>query len=164
MATLHDVMFDVLSRFASEITVVEVTLTLDTVAYASGDVLADTQEVEDAVRTEGGYGKVVAAVVLDKDDQAQGLDLVFMRSNESIGTENAALDMTDAEAEVLTGFIEVASGDYIDLTNSQIALVGGLNVPIYASAGTSVYMAAISRGTGTYTANGIVVKLFIEQY
>lgn len=175
--TLQDEMYNAMQKLADSstgwpyavtltpITMVEVTLSLDTSAYSSGDVLADTQEVASAVRSDGGYGRVVGVTVLDKDDQAQGLDLVFMRTNKSLGTENSALTMSDADAEELLGTVEVASGDYVDLTNNQIAMLGDLWVPVKAdTSSTSIFMGAISRGTGTYTASGIVVKVFIEQY
>jgi len=165
MSTLQDVTFDAMSRLAAPVTVIEVTLSLNTGIYASGDVLADTQVVAGATRHKDGYGKIIAAVVLDKDAQAQGLDLIFLKANVSLGTENSAPSMSDADAENLLGAIEVESGDFVDLTNNQIALAGDLYVPIVAASGTSdIYMAAMSRGTGTYTASGIVVQLFIEQY
>ena len=142
---------------------VEVTLSLDTSAYASGDVLAATQEVAN-VFSGRRRAWLESLVVLDKDDQAQGLDLVFLRSNASLGTENAAFSPSDAIAEEILTIVEVASGDYYDMTNSQIAIKSasagdaGMGVLLEAASGTSLFLGAISRGTGTYTASGVVLR------
>ena len=62
----------------------EVTLTLDTGAYADGDVMAATQEVANAVRQKGGRAVLQSVVVLDKDDQGKDFDLLILRTNVSI--------------------------------------------------------------------------------
>lgn len=138
----------------------EVTLTLDTSQYADGDVLAATQAVTGAARVNAGQVALQSIVLLDKDDQGVALDLVFLRTNVGIGTENAAVSVTDANADEILGVVEVAAADYVDLINSQ--LVTKTNVGILmdaAAATTSLFVAAISRGTGTYTASGITLKI-----
>jgi len=143
---------------------VEVTLSLDTSAYASGDVLAATQEVA-SVFSGRRRAWLESLVVLDKDDQGQGLDVVFLRSNAALGTENAAFAPSDAIAEEILGIVEVASGNFYDLTNSQIAIKSaaagdaGMGVLLEPASGTSLYVGVVSRGTGTYTASGVVLKL-----
>lgn len=142
----------------------EITLSLDTNIYASGDVLADTQEIHHVVTQKGGTGIIHSVILLDKDDQAQDLDLVFLRSNVSIGTENAAVSITDTNADEIIGVIEIAAGDYIDLANSQIVTKTNVGIGFQANVDTqSIYVAAISRGTGTYTASGITIKVVILQ-
>ena len=148
---------------------VEVTLSLDTGAYASGDVLAATQEGE-GVFSDCRRAVLESMVVLDKDDQGQGLDVVFLRSNASLGTENAAFSPADAIAGEILGIVAVASGDYYDLTNSQIAFESapagdaGMGMVLEPASGTSLYVGAVSRGTGTYTASGVVVKLGLRGF
>jgi len=138
----------------------EVTLSLSTDAYADADVLADTQEISDAVRVNAGTGVILSLVVLDKDDQGVALDVVFLRTNVSLGTENDAVTVTDANADEILGIVEVAASDYVDLANSQLASMTGLYIVVdAAAAATSLYVAAISRGTGTYTASGITLKI-----
>ncbi len=48
----------------------DVTLSLDTSTYASGDVLADMQEIANAVRANGGSVVIQSLTVIDKDDRA----------------------------------------------------------------------------------------------
>jgi hypothetical protein len=141
----------------------EVTLSLDTNVYADGDVLADTQEVASALRTTAGSGVIQSVVVLDKDDQGEALDLVFLKSNVSIGTENSAVSVTDANADEILGVVEVAATDWVDLVNSQIATMANLSIVLDGPTGTSIWVAAISRGAGTYTASGITLKIGILQ-
>lgn len=143
---------------------VEVTLTLDTNAYASGDVLAATQEVANVFSGGRRRAMLASLVVLDLDDQGQGMDIVFLRSNVSLGTENAAFEPADATAAEILAIVPIAAGDWYDLINSRIARrqlgdtgMGALLEP--ASGGTSLWVGAISRGTGTYTAGGVVLKI-----
>ena len=145
----------------TESAVREVTLTLDNGnVYAAGDVLAATQEVTSAVRVDGGSAVWQSAVVLDQDDQAQALDLVLLRTNVGIGAENAAVSVADADADEILGIVEVTAGDYVDLVNSQLVTKDNLGIVVNGGAGSSsLFIAAISRGTGTYTTIGITLKL-----
>ena len=140
-----------------------VTLTLDTAQYASGDVLAATQEITGIFK--GGRPVMLASLaLLDKDDQAQALDIYLIRSNVSIGTENAAAAITDAVADEFLTLIPVLAADYTDMGSSQFVIKNmsedGMGAMCYPSAGgESLFIAAESKGTGTYTAAGITLKL-----
>ena len=137
-------------------TVVTLTASLDTSAYADGDVLFDTQELTNAVRTSGGVVILQSITVLDKDDQGAEMDLVFLDANTSLGTENAAVTIADADAEDILGIVNVST--YTDLVNSQIATVTGIGLEMKADASTSLWVAGITRGTPTYTAAGLIIK------
>jgi len=135
----------------------EVILSLDTGAYADADVLADTQEIANMCPV-GGTGFWHSLVVLDKSDQGEALDIVLLRTNVSIGTENSAISVSDANADEIVGAVECAADDYIDLAGSQIVVKGSLGIAFQA-VNTSMFVAAVSRGTGTYAAAGITLKL-----
>jgi hypothetical protein len=140
-------------------------LTLDTAEYATGDVLADTQEMANAVPANGGSAWIESVVVIDKDDQGAALDLVFMKTNVSLGTENAAVSISDADAAQILGIVSVAANDFVDLGGVRVAtLTKGshpkLNVLIEAASDSrSVFVGAIARDTATYTASGIVLNI-----
>lgn len=139
---------------------VTVTLSLDTSAYADGDVLADTQAVSSIFRKNDGTGIINSITVLDEDDQGYGFDLVFLDSNVSLGTENAAPSITDSNARNILGWVRVSAADFIDIGGSRIATISGISLHAKAASGTSdMYVAAISRGTGTYTASGIQLRI-----
>jgi len=148
----------------SDVKIVDVALTLDTNAYASGDVLADTQEIASAMPANGGVGIVESIIVLDESDQAQGFDLLFIEDSTSIGTENAALNIADAAARKILGLVSIAAGDYADLVNSRIATKTSVGLIVKApSSSRSIYVAAISRGTGTYAATGIRLRIGLRE-
>lgn len=143
--------------------IVDVTLSLDTsAAYASGDVLADTQVVSNAMRIINGNGLLNSIVVIDEDDQNQALDLVFMSANVSLGTENSAPSITDANARNILGIVRVNASDFVDLGGVDVATITGLTLGLQAASGTpDLYVAAITRGTPTHTAAGLRLRLNI---
>lgn len=141
----------------------EVVLSTDTLVYAAGDVLADTQPVNGVTRTNNGTAMLQNLIITDADDQGQPMDIVFLKANISLGTENAAVAITDIDAKEIIGIVSIAANDFIDLGGVRVAHVA-VPAPIVLKAATgttTVYIAAISRGTGTYTAGGISVKLGI---
>ena len=141
---------------------IEVTLSLSTDAYTSGDVLAATQVVTNAVR-EHGCAILQSLAILDTDDQGLAMDIVFLRSDTAIGTENAALNIADAAADEILTVVEVAAGDWVDLVNSQIAIKkngdSGMGAVLKPTTGDHLYIAAIARGAPTHTAAGIIIKI-----
>lgn len=142
------------------LTLIEVTPTLDTNAYASGDVLFDTTAVASVFQPNKATGTLWSVVINDKDDQGVALDLVFLRSNVSLGTANAAPSISDANATEVLGIVSVATGDWIDLGGCRVATVKGINLPLKSTT-TGLWVAAITRGSPTYTASGLVIKLGI---
>jgi hypothetical protein len=141
-----------------------VALSLDTSAYADGDVLADTQAFTSVARANDVGFVLQSVVLLDKDDQGIGLDLFFLSANNSMGTENSAPNISDANAEAIQGWVGIGSADWYDLGGCRVAQRNNINLPLVPASGTTtLYVAAISRGTGTYTASGITVRLGVQR-
>lgn len=141
--------------------VVDVILSLDTVIYSSGDVLAETQVVAGVLRR-GGYAAVLQSIlVVDEDDQGQPFDIILLDSNVSLGAENAVPAITDVNARSILGMVSIGSGDYVDLGGVRIASKTGIGMIVKSASATSfdLYIAAIARGTPTYTASGVRVRL-----
>jgi len=146
--------------------VIEVILSLNTSQYASGDLLADTQEVA-AAFVNSHPAVLYSLQVIDEDDQAGAIDFLFLRSNQTMGTENSTFAPADAAAlEILTE-VPVLAADYNDYTNSQQAVKQvsdtGMGVVLKPTSGTSLYIAAISRDTKTYSAAGVRVRVGLVQ-
>lgn len=145
---------------------IDITLSLDTSAYGASDLLADTQEVAGAVRIPGGTALLHSVTVLDEDDQGVALDLIFLQNSTSLGTENSAPNMSDANARsnVLTR-VPVAAADYTDMGGFRVATVGNLNRLLKAASGsTSLYIAAVNgAGTPTFTASGLKLRIGLYQ-
>jgi hypothetical protein len=146
---------------ASQIVYSDVTLSLDTGgAYFDGDVLAATQTVSNGVRIDDEPGLLQNIVVVDQDDQGIALDLVFLSASVSIGTENSAVSISDADALNICGIVSVSAGDFKDLGGVKVATLSAVGLSIKPLTGTNDFcVAAISRGAGTYTASGIKLRL-----
>lgn len=143
--------------------VLDLTPVLDTGIYADNEVLFITQELANAVRVAAGRALPINLEVLDEDDQGQPFDLLFLDSNVSIGTLNAAVSITDANARKIIGRYQVLTGDYYDLGGARYASISldpkWLKA---AAASTSLWVAGVSRGTGTYTASGLKIKIGVS--
>jgi hypothetical protein len=147
----------------SQTVVRTLTLSLDTSAYTAADVLAATQELPNAVKMNDGGAFLESLTVIDKDDQGAAFDVYVMDANVSMGSENSAPNISDANAESILGKIAVGTGDYSDLGGVKVATIKNLHIPIQsASGGASIYVAAVNgAGTPTYTAAGIVLRFGI---
>lgn len=145
--------------------VIDVTLSTDTGAYTDGDVLADTQEVAGAVREDAGSAILESVSIIDRSDQKIAMDLLFFRTSVSLGTENSAPSISDADAGEYLGRVYVAVSDYIDLGGVSVATLSGIGLVLEAgAASTSVYVAAITRGgTPTYAADALRLRLGLMQ-
>ncbi len=140
--------------------VITVTLTVDTAPYVDGDVLADTQTVANAMRIEGGHGVLQSLQLVDPDDQGQPMDLYFFSVTHSLGTENSAPSISDANAIPIFGPVAIASSDYRDLGGCRVASVRGIGLMMESdTASRDLYVGAISRGTGTYAGGLLTLKL-----
>lgn len=139
---------------------IEMDLSLDTSQYADGDVLAATQKIALASPRSSKYEALHSITLLDKDYQGAALDICLLDANKSIGTENNQVSVTDSDAEHILGCIEVAAGDYVDLINAKLVTKTNLGFVVQeASTSGDMYLALISRGTGTYSASGIHLRL-----
>lgn len=138
--------------------------TVDTVIYAAGDVLFDTTAIAGAVRVSGASAVLRSLSLIDKDDNAAAqIDLVFLSANVSLGTINAAPSITDANATKILAIVPVAAANFIDVGGAKVATVPGLDVRLTPDTGTTIYVAAIARGTPTQTALGITLNLQLQQ-
>ena len=139
--------------------VYDLTLTLDTSAYASGDVLSATAELANFFPTATAKRIITSVRVLDEDDQAGDFDIIFLDANKSLGTANAAASITDADARSIIGLVAVASSDYKDLGGNQVAVISNIGQIVKANGSTSVWIGTVARAAKTYTAAGIRLKI-----
>lgn len=138
---------------------VDVILTPGVSPMADGDVLAATQEVTDFFGAAGGTRRLVSVRVNDKDAQGEPFDLLLLQSNVSVGSENSPVSLTDGNADAILGQVRVQAADFADYTACKVAIIDGLDILLGAGATTSLFIAAVSRGIGTYTASGITLRL-----
>lgn len=141
----------------------EVTLSLDTNAYASGDVLAAPQEITNFFSQYGDSCRLRSLLTIDLDDQGQNIDILFFNAAASIGVENAAFAPDDTNIAYLVGAVPVTG--WVDAVNSQYSMDSGLDILMKpASGSTSLWVGAVCReGTPTYSAGGVILKIGVQR-
>ena len=139
--------------------VITIDATVDTNAYAEGDVLFATQEVAGFSTAADITSILQSVVVADVDDQGIGIDLIFFNANTTLGTENSAPDIDDTEVLTVIGRVQVGAGSFYDLGANRVACVYGVGLPMKAGTGGSIWMAGIARGAPTYAGGHIYIKL-----
>jgi hypothetical protein len=154
------------SNFRTQI--VDVTLTLDAATHAAGDIVADFQkfDVVGAARAQDIHirGTINDVKVVDKDDQGIEMDVIFAQSLDTaaptLGTEGSAVSISDANAAKIIGVANISS--YTDLINSQYGQPSSFTpIGFNISNSNYLYVGAVTRGTPTYTASGVVLRLNI---
>jgi len=144
--------------------VVEITPVLSTSAYADNDVLFVPIAVSTYARAyETGFPalKLVSIAVLDEADQAQAMDLVFTAGTVTLGTLNDAVNISDADARKVLGIVTIATADYVDLVNSQVATKRDVNLILQPN--DTLYLSGIvGSGTPTYAASSLRIRLGFE--
>ena len=140
--------------------VFDVTLSLDTAAYADGDVMADFQEVANFFPVVGGRALIQSVTVLDKDDRGLPFDILTSRVANSLGTENQPPSISDTNAENVQLLTRVLTDDYVDLGGCRVATRAGSGLIAEAAPDSrSLWIGTILRGAGTYTAAGVRLRI-----
>jgi len=139
--------------------VCEVDFGVDTAIYASGDLLANTEELPYAVMSNG-TSVITSLTLTDGDDQGAAMDVLFFRSNPgSLGVRNAAISITQTQAEECLGWVPIGAADYCDLGTRRVATVRSVGLVVHPTNSTSVWVALVSRGTPTYTTGRLLLKV-----
>ena len=138
-----------LNRMAVDL--ITVTLTTDAEAIGDNEIIAQSIEIPNAVSINGGSAIIQSAILLDEDDEAPAVDLVFSSANTALGSdEGEAVSITDANARNIQGFVNVSS--YTDLIGSQVAVKTNIGLVVQAASDSkSIYVHAINRSGGNYT-------------
>lgn len=146
--------------------VATVTPTISTSIYASGDVVGAPVEIADAVLSTKGIAILRTLVVLDKSNQKSAIDILLFNQNPgSVGSDNAALDLSSAQLDMLIGRISVAAAEYTTLkaaTNAEATKLLEMLIPAKTKS-TSIWVLVVSRGTPTYTTTTALSLKFIME-
>ena len=103
--------------------VIRITPTVTGVTYANNDILFDTTEVPLAVGKKGECSKLVSAMVISKSNSLVDIELFFCQVNQSVGTVNAARNVSDADwatAKVLGRLTLDSSADNYNYGNGRV--------------------------------------------
>lgn len=123
--------------------------------YAPGDLLGGKLTLSNAMRVAAGSGILQDIVVQDLSNQKAALDVVIFDADPSTTTftNNAALDVSDADLVRIIGHVSILASDYISFADNAVATKSGLAMPVDVAAGRNLYACVVCRGTPTYTAN-----------
>lgn len=142
---------------------IQITPTLDTSIYASGDLLFDVATITSAATATGRQTELVSVMVTDEDEQNTAIDLYITNLSTTWGTFNDAVAATDALSRGLQAYIPIAAADFKDVGGAgvaQPATAQNIGVVCETSGSANLYLVGICRsGTPTYTANGLRINL-----
>ena len=138
-----------------------ITPSLNADTHADGDVVAAPEELVNFVQEPGGAARIDTIVVVDESDTAADIDLVFLSANGSIGAESATFTMTDAVAQTVIGYINIAAADYVaDGVNNRVACVRNVNLVMNAAEGeTSIWMGIVADAALTPAVDDLTIKI-----
>jgi hypothetical protein len=134
---------------------VSATPTVDTSAYASGDLIGAKITLANAVQVAAGSGELLSLVLSDLANQKSDIDVVLFDSDPSTTTftDQAALDIDDADLVKVIGVISIAAADYVSFVDNAVATLRDLRLGFKLASGTSLYAALVCRGTPTYASS-----------
>ena len=158
----------------SDYRIIDVTPTLDTSEYASGDALLNHVEIPNAVIGNGGVSELINITVNSKKASATGMTVILMQSAQSMESANTAMDITAVEgtAANFLGHVDFGASSSFDMGNYIISMATGntqtktrtLPMLIQADAGsTSIYFTVIILGTVTYADGDLTFRFHLKQ-
>lgn len=134
------------------------TVAVNTDAYAPGDLVGSKLTLSNAYPVESKEPYLHSITVQDLTKQNAELDFVFFDADPAATTftNNAALDIADADLPKIIGFATITASDYCNFADSSVGSVGNIGIAC-KPADNTLYCAIVSRGTPTYAANELSV-------
>lgn len=143
---------------------VEATPTIDTGAYATGELIGSEAIVlEGAVGGDAGSklvgGILQSVVITDLSKQSANLDVIFFDVDPSntTFTDNSAFDADDAD--LLNIIRTVSVTDWKAFNDNSQGQAHNLATPFVLDTGNSLWAVLVSRGTPTYSATALTLRV-----
>jgi hypothetical protein len=137
-------------------------------AYSIADVIGAVNTVSE-VAADSGMAVILESIcVIDLTNQKSALDIYFFSEApaNTVGADNAAYVLNDADAPFLLGRINIAAANYVSssTTNAECT-VANIQLMLQPKAGSrDIYMLVVSRGTPTYgAATDLIVRMAFSQ-
>ena len=132
---------------------------LETSILADDDVFFVPIEVPQ-VFDKGLARELQSVVVLDGDDQNTDFDLFFFNATVTLGTLNAAVSISDADAAKALGCVSMVAATHSnDLINSRLFVQKGIGLVMEGETASLWVGGVVRSGTPTYTASGMKITL-----
>ncbi len=163
--TVMDAGVNHIGSVSPEYDIITLSPTLDTSAYADGDVLFDVTLTSNMMRKNDKPAKLMSIVGIDENVQAPSLDLLFFDAAVTLGTANAAPTMSDADSRNLVGLVKIVAADWRDVGAGQkVASLNNINMIVRPVSGArTLYIGAIARSIATFTSAGMRFRFGFEQ-
>lgn len=153
------------SRMTFNVTTPEI----DTVAYATGDVIGTLNSFP--LDTIIDYPAVVIReiVLADANKNNADIDILFFWSNPASSTiiDNAALNIVKADMNKVVAVVHVVGADYADMGSTSVAAkISEVYLDAYAAAGytSTLFFVLVSRDTMTYSSSdNLTVQIHLER-
>lgn len=146
-----------------DVDLIDVEPTVDTSAYAAGDLMFQPIEVTNAVAVQGGTAILQSISVANDDALTGGFDIIFTTSDDSPGALNAAVSgtsgLSDANADKILGITSI--NNMVDVGACSIGSKANIGLILKAeSDSTSVYAWGIAQSTDNpTTATGYKLRI-----
>lgn len=153
--------------------IVDITLATAAAAYAANDQIGDDAvEVPLALLEGKSVATLASMAVIDNDGQSDELELLFFDEQPTpTSGDQDAVDITDAEmTSKYLGYAKVVAADYVALAGNSVAIadLSGKKIKLTSDVTSgkpdkSLWVIAVTRGTPTYTANSVKIRLGFDQ-
>ncbi len=150
-----------------KVTLIDVEPTVDTSAYAAGDLMFNPIKIENAVAVKGGSAILQSVAVANDDALTGAFDLVVTASDDAPGTLNNAVSgesgLSDANADLILGITSISN--MVDVGGCSVGSKQNIGMVIKAESTTrDVYVWGIAQSTDNPTgATGYKLRFGIVQ-
>lgn len=130
-------------------------------AYTAGDVVGTLVTFSKPAR-QPGSGVILSVVITDLAKQSVDLDVIFFNLNPAATTftDNAALDIPDADLTKVCGHVSITADDYTALNDNSFATKGGIGLVFQVPDWTyDLYAVIVARGTPTYASGDVSLQV-----
>ena len=138
-----------------DVDLIDVTLTTVAAAIGDNEVISQSIEIENAVPVNGGTAIIQSIMLLDEDDEAPAVELLFSQVNTAIAdaaSEAIGNSVSDLDATFRSFLGAVTVSSWSDLVDAKIAVKNNVGLVIKAASdSTSIYVHTINRSGGNYT-------------
>lgn len=137
-----------------------------TSVYAAGDSIGAKKTLSEVFMSSNGQATLMSVSVGDANKQNSELELLFFDADPAASTitENNPVNITVDELSQASGSVTILATDYKDYATNSVATLKNVGLPLWSNSGsTGMYLAVVSRGTPTYTANGLSISLTFYQ-
>lgn len=134
-------------------------------AYASGNALGSTLTFKGLL--DGGFSKLLSAVILDKSNQKAAIDLIlFNQLLSSPQTDKTALAISSADLLNLNGRLSFAAAGYTSLSASSNAenTLSNIQLGMTSNQDNNLYGQLVCRGTPTYVSTSDLSVILTVEY